>query len=237
MTMIHKHKALICLLAVILVSAVSIYLTIIGVLPFFALIALLFGCHPWYKYIWNSYNIERRNTTKILKRILPQSGFLIEHEEWDEKHSQLQFVGKFNEEHFMIEASPNSPYINVYDLTWNRINASDPSMHRFVEAVNDTNAINPNMSVIVCDPDEENLRYIHTISKTILPDYRPHEYLECLMSSMLECKGTLIECFNRDRPWLNAKRGPIGFNTSQNHDNDDNAINTGFAATAKQTES
>lgn len=82
-----------------------------------------------------------------------------------------------------------------------------------METINDTNALNPNMSVVMRHPDENNMRDIYTYSRTILPDYHAEIYLEHLMCEMLNCKNTFAECLKKDRPWLNAKKSPIGFHS------------------------
>lgn len=210
-----KQKVVLYLVAATLAFSICIYLIVIGILHVVAVLPLLFGCYPWYKYIWNVYNIERRNTIRILKKILPKSNFSIEQTDWNEEHTLLRFWGKYQGDNFMIEASPHSLYINVYDLPWHNIKSSDASMHRYMEAVNDTNAKYPHLCVVVCDPDENEMRDIYTLSRTILPDYHPNEYLDNLMCTMLNCKNTLAESLKRERPWLNSKRNSIGFNAAR----------------------
>ncbi|MBO5698604.1 MAG: hypothetical protein J6R79_01175 [Bacteroidaceae bacterium] len=145
----------------------------------------------------------------------------------------MRIYGVYQGDHFIIDASPESLYINIYDLMWHSVKSTDPSMRIYLEAINDTNAENPNSSVVMCDPNENDMRDIYTISKTIIPDYQPQLYLETLMCDILNCKKTFAENVQKDRPWLKAKRGPIGFNTSSEEDTPKKTKVTGFAANAE----
>jgi hypothetical protein len=52
------------------------------------------------------------------------------------------------------------------------------------------------------------------------------------MCDMLNCKKTFAESVQKVRPWLKAKRGPIGFNTSCEQENSEKTKISGFAANA-----
>ena len=80
----------------------------------------------------------------------------------------MQYWGKYQGDNFLIEASTPSLYINIYDLPWNNIKSSGASITSYIEAINDTNALNPNMSVVMCHPDENNMRDIYTYSRDYL---------------------------------------------------------------------
>lgn len=232
MNMNNKQKAILYLIAIIWVFAICIYLISINILHPISLFAILFGCYPWGKFIWGVCNLEKHNTTRILKRILPKCGFSIEKTEWDEEHTFMRIYGVYQGDHFIIEASTVSLFIKIYDLVWHSVQASDPSMRLYLEAINETNAAYSNLSVIMCEPDEKDMRDIYTASITIIPDYQPHVYLDHLMCDMLNCKKTFAESVQKDRPWLKAKRGPIGFNTSCEQENSEKTKISGFAANA-----
>ncbi len=53
------------------------------------------------------------------------------------------------------------------------------------------------------------------MTMTILPTFKPAEYLESLMSDMLNCKRTFADSINKQRPWMKQQRNPIGSNTVQ----------------------
>ena len=209
----NNHKAILYSIAILLAMGSCIYLIHIGILHEISLLFLLFGVYPWCKNVWDVYNTERHIPTRILKELLPKCGFNIEKTEWNEEKNFVQYWGKYQGDNFLIEASTQSLYINIYDLPWNNIKSSDSSITSYIEAINDTNALNPNMSVVMCHPDENNMRDIYTYSRTILPDYQAEIYLEHLMCDMLNCKNTFAECLKKDRPWLNAKKSPIGFHS------------------------
>lgn len=145
----------------------------------------------------------------------------------------MNIYGDYQNEKFIIKASPDSLYINICTLTWHRIKSTDPSIHQYLEAINDTNAEHPNISVIMCDPDENDMRYIYTASTTLIPEYQPHIYLEQLICDIANSKSTFAENLQKDRPWLKAKRGPIGFNTSYEEETPAKTKVTGFAANAE----
>ena len=228
-----QQRAYLYLLATLLACAACIYLIAIEILHPIAFLFVLFGCYHWCKFIWDYFNIERRRPTRVLKKLLPKCGFSIEKTEWNEEHTCMRIFGVYQGDHFIIDASPESLYINIYDLMWHSVKSTDPSMRIYLEAINDTNADNPNSSVVMCAPDENDMRDIYTISKTIIPDYQPQLYLETLMCDMLNCKRTFAESVQKDRPWLKAKRGPIGFNTSCEEETPKKTKVTGFAANAE----
>ena len=233
MTINNTQKALLYLLAIILACSTCIYLITIEILHPVSIFVVLFGCFHWCKSIWEIYNIERHNPTRILKKILPKVGFSIENTEWNEERTFMRIHGVYQDDHFIIDASPESLYVNIYDLAWHRIKSTAPSIRTYLEAINDTNAAHPHASVVMCDPDENDMRDIYTASKTIIPDYHPHLYLDSLMCDMLNCKRTFAESVQKDRPWLKAKRGPIGFNTSYEEETPTKTKVTGFAANAE----
>lgn len=156
-----------------------------------------FGIYPWCKIIWDVYNAERHTPTRILKELLPKCGFNIEKTEWNEEKNFVQYWGKYQGDIFLIEASTPSLYINIYDLPWNNIKSSDASITSYIEAINDTNALNPNMSVVMCHPDEIICAIFIRTAGTILPDYHAEIYLEHLMCDMLNCKKTFAECLKK----------------------------------------
>lgn len=67
------------------------------------------------------------------------------------------------------------------------------------------------MSVFMMEPNEEGNRQIYTLSKTIIPTYQPEQYLDSLMCDMLNRKKALHDNFYKERPWMNQRRGPVGF--------------------------
>ena len=233
MNMNEQQKGVLILLAILLACSTSIYLIIINILHPIAFLFVLFGCYPWCKVIWDTYNREKHRPTRILKKILPKFGFSIENTEWHKEDNLMRIFGVYQDDRFIIDASPECLYINIYDLAWHSIKSTDPSMRQYLEALNDTNAVHPNMSVIMGDPDENDMRDIFTASKTLIPEFQPHIYLESLMCDMLNCKRTFIENVQKDRPWLKAKRGPIGFNTSNEQETPAKTKVTGFAAHAE----
>ena len=172
----NNHKAILYSIAILLAIGSCIYLIHIGILHEISLLFVLFGIYPWCKNIWDVYNAERHIPTRILKELLPKCGFNIEKTEWNEEKNFVQYWGKYQGDNFLIEASTQSLYINIYDLPWNNIKSSDASITSYMEAINDTNALNPNMSVVMCHPDENNMRDIYTYSRTILPDYQAEIY-------------------------------------------------------------
>lgn len=71
------------------------------------------------------------------------------------------------------------------------------------------------------------------MSRTILPDYNPNEYLDNLMCTILNCKYTLAECLKRERPWLKSKRNSIGFNAAREKDDVDKLVTIGLVTTSE----
>ncbi len=216
----YRYKAIAAFFGILIILGGCAYLVYTDVLIRWAIILAAWGCYPWAKYIWNVVNIERRNTIRILKNSLPKCGFTIEDESWNEDHTVINFSGKYQEENFLVSAAPNTAYIRVYDLPWLDIKTSDPNMSHVMEAINDTNSKSGNHSVIVSDPDEKGVRNVYTCSVTILPEYKPVEYLDSLMCDMLNSKRTFADCTTRQRPWLKQARHPIGFNAIQHKDAD-----------------
>lgn len=209
-----KKKALSAVFGIMVILGVCGYLIFIDVLPYAVFLIALLGCYPWGKYLWSVISSERRNTVRILKATLPKFGFIVEESSWDDDHSVVSILGKYQEEKFLVTASPGAAYIKVYDLPWLDVKSTDPSMPHMMEAVNDTNANIGNCRVIVSNPDSNGTRNVYTCSVTILPSYKPDEYLESLMCDMLNCKRTLAESIKQERPWMRQKRNPIGFSSA-----------------------
>ncbi len=205
------RKAWLSAIGIVVIFAVCSYLIYIEIFHVCVLIFAAFGCYPWGKYIIAVVRHVLKNPVKILGKALPKCGFSIDKKEWNEERTFVRFSGKYQGDNFILEAAPNCAYINVYDLPWHSIKITDPQMAQLMEAVNDTNAQSANMSVVVCDPDDEGNRDIYTLSKTILPNYKPEDYLDSLMCDMLNRKRALAESMGRQRPWMKPQRGPIGF--------------------------
>ena len=95
-------------------------------------------------------------------------------------------------------------------LPWNNIKSSDASITSYIEAINDTNALNPNMSVVMCHPDEIICAIFIRTAGTILPDYHAEIYLEHLMCDMLNCKKHLQNASKKRSPLVKCKEKPHG---------------------------
>lgn len=234
MTLNYRQKAWAALAGIIAVIGASIYFIIIDVLNAGALIVVAFGCYPWAKYIWQVLRFEHRNTVRVLKSALPKCGFSIEDTEWNDDKTAVRFHGKYQGDNFMVEAYPSSAYVMVFDMPWSGIKASDPSVPRLLEAINETNAEASNMSVYLMDPDEDGVRNVYTLSKTILPSYQLEQYLDSLMCDMLNRKKALHDNFGKERPWMTQRRGPVGFNV-QSQESNGNTSDENLAAKSSPT--
>lgn len=211
MTMNYRQKALASLAGIIAIFAGCLYLISIDVLNWEVIILAVFGCYPWAKYVWQVFRFEQRNTVRILQSSFPKFGFSIENTEWNDERTAVRMYGKYQGDNFMIEAAPSSAYVMIYDMPWTDVKASDPSVPRLLEAINETNAETANMSVFMMEPNEEGVRRIYTVSKTILPTYKPEQYLDSLMCEMLNSKKALHDNFQRERPWMTQHKGAVGF--------------------------
>lgn len=213
MTLNYRQKAWLNLAGIVTAWCFTIYLMLLDSRNGGAIIIALLCSWVWGRYALRVLGYERRNTIRILKASLPKCGFSIRETEWNDEKTAVRFHGKYQGDNFMVEASPSSAYILVFDMPWTAIRASDPSVPRLLEAINETNIESANMSVCMMEPDEEGVRQIYTLSKTILPSYKPEQYLDSLMCDMLNRKKALHDNFDKPRPWMNTtKRGPVGFN-------------------------
>lgn len=135
----YRQKAWASFAGIIAVFAVCMYLIVIDVLNVGASIVAAFGCYPWAKYIWQVVGYERRNPIRVLKAALPKCGFSIEDTEWSVDKTTVRFHGKYQGDRFMIEADSSAAYVMIFDMPWSEIKASDPSVPRLLEAINETN--------------------------------------------------------------------------------------------------
>lgn len=213
-----KKTAILNSLGIAGVLAGTSVLVAMSILNAGAFILAAIACFTMAKQLWQIAGIMRRNTIRILSKALPKAGFSIENTEWNEQHTAIRFFGKYKEDNFMIEAANDCAFVMIYDMPWQGVKTSDPIMPKLMEAVNDVNAGSSNMSVIVCEPNDEGVRSIYTLSKTIIPTYRPEEYLDSLMCDMLNRKPALVDAINKERPYMAQRRGPVGFSVQQPSD-------------------
>lgn len=216
MNLNYRQKALAYLAIIIAAIATGTALVIAGVLNWAGtLFVVAFGCLPLAKYVWQVAIHEKHDTIRILKAALPKCGFSIRETEWNDDKTAVRFHGQYQGDNFTIQAAHGYSYVEILDLPWSGIKSSDPAIGQMMEAINETNASSANMSVILCEPNEEGVRQLYTLAKTILPTYRPEAYLDSLMCDMLNRKKALHDNFAKPRPWMETpKRGPVGFNVA-----------------------
>ncbi len=184
-----------------------------GPLPIMVLVIGFILCIPW---LWNLYKMlfsVEFNIESDLKRILPKIGCEIESIENSEDGDFVRIVGKYRDETLIFDTAQESPYLTIWDPSWFRVKANDPNIPKFMEAINQTN-ISTGPIVVFSSPDEDEIRYIHTICRTILPERYQTYFLDSTLVQMLNKKVDLKNNF-KDYPWLNSSsklKKPIGFN-------------------------
>lgn len=186
----------------------------LGILHPIAYLLAIAACAPMAKYLWAYAKYLHHNPIRILQKLLPKIGFKIENTEWNDNHSAVRFHGIFREENFFVEASDSTYFIDILDCAWQTVPATDKMIPRLMEAVNEVNARSSNMSVVVGEPAEDGLRRIYTTCRTIIDMRYPEEYMETLMCDMLNCKGRLSESLKKERPYMEPRRSPMGFQTT-----------------------
>ena len=199
-------------------------LVLLNILNEGAFILAAIACYPMVKYLWQFAGYIHRDTILILRKALPKAGFSIENTEWNDQHTTIRFHGKYQGDNFMVEAANESVYIMIYDMPWQGVKSSDPIVPKIMEAINEVNSAASNMSVVMCEPNEDGMRHIYTLSRTILPTFRPEQYIDSLMCDMLNRKPALVEAVNKERPYMVQRRGPVGFNVQQTSANTEEQI-------------
>ena len=215
--MTKKQKtAAVNVLAIVAILGATTALVLTGVLHagVFALAAL--AVFPFAKSLWQAAKEYRRNTARLLRKAFPKIGFSVEDTEWSDDRKHVRFTGKYREDNFVIEASPNDcAFVRIIDLPWASIAASDPNVTRFLEAANCVNSQMPNISVVLGRPDDEGNRPLYTMADTTLPVGNTAEYLDALLIDILNRKPTFAEAYHLVEPTPAQRRGPIGFTAPQ----------------------
>lgn len=223
MTLNYRQKAWAYAAGILAVFGTCAYFIFMDVGNAGLLIPAAFGCFPWAKYIWLVVRHEQSNTVRQLKKAFPKLGFSVTDTTWDDDKTAVRFTGEYRGDNFIIEAAHDSAYVRVVDLPWLEMKAVDPAVPRMQESINETNAEVSNMCVYMTHPDDDGIRHIYTLARTILPSHRPEEYLDVLMCDMLNRKRSLQENFAKERPWLNQRRGPVGFTVNSDQKSENNS--------------
>lgn len=214
-----EKKALQNGLYILILLGVTAVLVVTKVISAWAFLIVPLAGFPLVKPIWYYIQDLRWSSIRVLRKALPKAGFVIEKEEWNDKHDAVRFNGKYQGYDFIIVAYTTNLYVWLDDMIWERLPASDSRMPKILEALNEVNTKSPGMSVVISEPDTNGIRSIHTITQIVLPGYSPADYLDYLMCEMLNRRLAFVEAFNKERPYMRQRRGPVGFNAQEDSAN------------------
>ncbi len=196
----YNERAWASLAGIMAVIGVCVYLTTVDARYAVTFLFAAVVCYPWGRYLWRYLNFQMRNPVRILKRSLPKCGFELKKTEWDSESSTVRMYGQYNGGEYVIEASPTQEYVRIEELPWMSFKTCDPIVPYVLEAMNNTNACRPNVSVVLNDPFKGE-RSMSTITRAILPIFRATRFLDGLLRDVFNCKSTLVNSIKVECPW------------------------------------
>lgn len=196
----YNERALASLAGITAVLGVCVYLTVTDARYALTFVFAAVFCYPWGRYLWNYANFQMRNPVRILRKSLPKCGFQLKKTELDSDSSTVRMFGQYNGGDYVIEASPAQEYVKIEELPWMKFKTCDPIVPYVLEAMNNTNACRPNVSVVLNDPHNGE-RSMSTITRAILPIFRATRFLDGLLRDIFNCKSTLMNSIKVECPW------------------------------------
>ncbi len=200
----YKQRAWASLIGIVAVFGACAYFTTLDIYNAGAFVIAVIGCYSLARYLWCYIRFEMRNPVRILRKSLPKCGFKLTKTEWNSDFTTVRIFGTHNGGDYVIEASPSQEYVRIEALPWLKFKTCDPIVPFVLEAINNTNARRPNISVVLED-SYMGERRIYTITRVILPVFKATRFLENLLMDFFNCKSTLVnnikvECPRTDGP-------------------------------------
>jgi len=196
----YKQRAWASLIGIVAVFGACAYFTTLDIYNAGTFVIAAIGCYPLGRYLWSYIRFEMRNPVRILRKSLPKCGFKLTKTEWNSDFTTVRIFGTYNDGDYVIEASPSQEYVRIEELPWLKFKTCDPIVPFVLEAMNNTNARRPNVSVVLDDPCMGE-RKMYTITRAILPIFKATRFLDNLLMDLFNCKSTLVNNIKVECPW------------------------------------
>jgi len=145
----------------------------------------------------NSPNYDGMKTLQLVETVAKNIGCHINLAQEDTDRVHVSYQG----EHFTVICSDDSPYINIYDVSWYSAPLDDiDNLSHIRQAVNMCNHRN-RATVLYTIENDENCINVHTRQCTIFGTYIPHieEYLRACFEDSFRQHHNFYDCMEEIR--------------------------------------